>query len=541
VDPDTRLPKEGQHSAKGKGNARRVLLIGLDMADAELIDRWCEQGYLPSLMSLRDQGVWGRLGTTAEVMHVSSWPTIHTGTLPGKHGIYHAYQINAGEQDIHRSRAKECSQPPFWKFLDAAGRPCVVMDAFFNHPVEEFQGTQILEYGTWTWFADPMGTPKRVWKELNRKFGPYPSPEHTKVLTVPEPKGFRDLLTAAVATKSGVVRWLMRERPWEMFYVTFAETHPAGHYLWHLSDPSHPAYPPEKAAGLENPLRDVYVAVDSAIGEILAELDDGVTVIVTSGDGIGPNYAGCHMIPEILNRLGLYYGASVGRPDTPDTVGEKAKKPKKGAAAALRELIPLSARQSVTRFLPRSVHYRMSMKWVNTGHDWTRSKAFTIPNANEGYVRVNLKGREPQGIVDEGSDYRKLIDELEASLKELVNPQNGRPAVSRVFRIDDVFPGEKRPNLPDLAVTWDLDARVLGELGSDRCGKVKKQAGYRIAPYYTGNHRPDAFLIARGPGIAEGGRLDGGHIVDLAPTLMTILEIDPPAHMDGRVLDDLIR
>lgn len=537
--PDNSANQEKASKKPGHQRAR-VLIIGMDIADAELIDRWCEEGYLPHLKALREQGLWGRLRTTAEVMHVSSWPTIHTGTLPGKHGIYHAYQINAGEQDIHRSRAKECAQPPFWKFLDSAGRQCVVMDAFFNHPVNHFQGIEILEYGTWTWFADPMATPKRIWKELVREIGPYPLPEHTRILTVPEPQEFRDLLVSAAAAKSKAVRWLMGGKPWEMLYVTFAETHPAGHYLWHISDPSHQAHPSEKAAGLEDPLRDVYVAVDAAIGDILAELDDNVTVVVTSGDGIGPNYAGCHMVPEILNRLGLYYGANVGKPEKPaGEEDEEAKQPKKGAASVLREMIPLSFRQSVTRLLPRSVHYKMSMKWVNTGHDWTRSRAFTIPNANEGYIRINLKGREPQGIVEEGSEYRELIEELEASLKELINPQNGRPAVSRVFRIDELYPGEKRPNLPDLAITWDLDAQVLQELGSEKCGNVKKPAGYQIAPYYTGNHRPDAFVIARGPGIAEGSRLDSGHIVDLAPTVMTMLGVDPPAHMDGRVWKEL--
>src|SRR5262245_35316581 len=71
----------------------RILLIGLDSADADLIERWCQEGYLPTLQSLRQAGIWGRLGTTAEVMHVSAWPSIYTGTTPGKHGMYHAYQI----------------------------------------------------------------------------------------------------------------------------------------------------------------------------------------------------------------------------------------------------------------------------------------------------------------------------------------------------------------------------------------------------------------------------------------------------------------
>jgi len=84
----------------------QVLLIGLDSADAELIDQWCRAGHLPNIERLRNQGVWGNLGTTAEVMHVSAWPSIYTGTHPGKHGMYHAYQITAGEQNVHRTLAE---------------------------------------------------------------------------------------------------------------------------------------------------------------------------------------------------------------------------------------------------------------------------------------------------------------------------------------------------------------------------------------------------------------------------------------------------
>ena len=380
----------------------KVLLIGLDSADVDLIERWCAAGYLPTLASLRQQGVWGRLATTAEVMHVSAWPSLYTGTMPGKHGMYHAYQISAGDQDVHRTRADECAQPPFWQFLDAAGRRCIVMDAFMSYPIEGFRGIQILEYGTWTWFDEPLATPNSVWQDIVRQFGPYPVPEHTKVLTRPEPARFRKQLLAGAAVKSKVVRWLLREKPWDMFFVTFGELHPAGHYLWHLEDTAYPAHPADISGALEHAVRDVYVAVDTAIGEILATLDDSVTVIVTSGDGMGPNYAGCHLVPEILHRLGVFHAASVGA--APSGAATSAR-PKKTALSTLRDAIPLPVRRAVARCLPRHLNHRLSMKWANANIDWARTQAFCLPNANEGYVRLNLQGREPQGIVANGPAY----------------------------------------------------------------------------------------------------------------------------------------
>ena len=99
-----------------------------------------------------------------------------------------------------------------------------------------------------------------------------------------------------------------------MAFVTFGEPHGAGHYLWHIGDARYPSHPPGAAAGLGH-LRDVYEAVDRAIGDILARIDDEVTVIVISGDGMGPNYAGSHLLPDVLHRLGLFHSANVGGGD----------------------------------------------------------------------------------------------------------------------------------------------------------------------------------------------------------------------------------
>ena len=516
----------------------QVLLIGLDSADAELIDQWCQAGYLPNIERLRKQGVWGDLGTTAEVMHVSAWPSIYTGTHPGKHGMYHAYQITAGEQNVHRTLAEECAQLPFWKFLDDAGRRCIVMDAFMDYRLENFKGIQILEYGTWTWFTEPKSTPNGLYKEIVRRFGRYPAPEHTLVLDVPEPRRFRDQLIAGAQTKARVVKWLLKEKPWGMAFVTFGEPHAAGHYLWHVSDETYVAHncpDPE----LRTAMRDVYAAVDAAIGEIVDSLDDSVTVMVTSGDGMGPNYAGCHLMPEVLHKLGLYFSANVGGADAGQQ-GAGQSAPKKSVLAAVREAIPLSVRQSISRCLPRSLHYKLSMKWANADIDWTRSRVFTIPNANEGYLRVNLTGREPEGIVGVGSEYHALLDELRREIAQLVNPLNGHHAVDRIHLTDSVFPGERRQNLPDVVVTWDVDAKVLAELASDSCGVVHKKANYETAPYYTGNHRPRAFVVARGPGISAGAVLENGHIIDIAPTILAMLGVEPPAHFDGQIWGEFL-
>jgi predicted AlkP superfamily phosphohydrolase/phosphomutase len=509
--------------------SRRILLIGLDSADAELIERWMADGHLPNFAKLRREGTWGRLGTTAEVMHVSAWPSLYTGTNPGQHGMYHAYQIRAGEQEIHRTLPEQSGRPPFWKHLDDAGRKCIVFDAFMDYPLPGFRGVQVHDYGTWTWFGEPGSNPRGMLHEIKRRFGAYPAPEHSNLVKVPDaPLRFRDQLVAGTQVKSQIVRTLMREQDWDFFFVTFGEPHGAGHYLWHLGDPGYPLHPASGPLAGGHPVRDVYIAIDRAIGEIVDAADDRTTIFVTSGDGMGPNTSGCHLMPEMLHRMDWFHASSVGGDS------KAAAAPKKGLLSTLRQAVPLGLRQSVTRCLPRSVRYRLSMKWVNSGIDWSRSRVFCIPNSNEGYFRINLKGREPQGIVSPGAEYAELIGRLQSELESLVNPRNGVRAADRVAATDEVYPGPRRKDLPDAVINWNAAAGIISQLEGPASGRIDKGPGYAISPFYTGNHRATAFVAGRGAGVAAGGSLSSGHILDIAPTILTALGVDVPRYFEGR-------
>jgi predicted AlkP superfamily phosphohydrolase/phosphomutase len=233
-------------------------------------------------------------------------------------------------------------------------------------------------------------------------------------------------------------------------------------------------------------------------------------------------------MPEMLHRLGWFYSGSVGGGDRKATAA-----PKRGLLSSLRQAIPLELRQSVTRCLPRSVRYKLSMKWVNSGIDWSRSRVFCIPNSNEGYFRVNLKGREPAGVVSPGGEYQDILGRLTQELESMVNPVNGARAAERLWRMDDCFQGPRRKDLPDSVISWNAAARVLDQVSTAGAGTITGAAGHAISPFYTGNHRPLAFAAVGG---AAGNSLapQDGHILDIAPTVLGLLGVDPPAHFEGR-------
>ncbi len=502
----------------------RVLVIGVDSADADLIDRWSAEGDLPAFARLRAEGAWGRLATPADVMHVSAWPTLYTGVGPGHHGLYHAYQTRAGLRGVERARPERIGAAPFWVDLDRAGRRALVMDAFMTAPARGFGGVEIVDYGTWTWFGEPRVAPRRLGREIARRFGSYPAPEHLEVLDVPDPVWFRDRLVRGIRAKTEIVEWLMAEQAWDVTFVTFGEPHGAGHYLWHHDDPGYPCAR-HRTAAAPHPLRDVYVAVDGAVGRLLDRVDDDVTVLVVSADGMGPNHAGAHHVPEMLHRLDLFHGAGVGEPS-----GGTASR-SGGGLSRVRKLVPMGLRQTASRCMPRRWHYRLSMRWANEAVDWDRTRAFAIPNSNEGYIRLRRQGRDPGGVETEET-CAALLSELETVGRSLRNPETERAAAARVVRVDESFPGPRRPDLPDLVIAWDESARLGGRLHGDGIGTVEGVAGFETAPFYTGNHRPAAFVAARGPGVAAGSTFTG-HVADLAPTVLALQGVAVPDRYEG--------
>jgi len=477
-------------------------------------------------------------------VHVSAWPSIFTGTAPDKRGLYQAYVTGPGQQGPVRPRPDRSPFPFLWKLLSDEGKRCVVMDAFLTCPLQGFNGSQIVDWGSWSHFWETTITPDTLKRELEKRFGRYPAEDHSKVGMAPPSDfhGFHQRLLAGVAKKTQAVKWLMKREDWDLFLVVFAESHPSGHYFWHFHDPSYPTHPREGAGALRHALREIYVALDGAIGEILQSIDDSTTVFLVSGDGMGPNYSGSHILPDLLTRMQLFNSNSSGdngKSGEKPAGTDKPTQPKTDLLSTIRNMIPERLRIAVTQtLLPRPVQEKLSLRWKTAGISWNQTRAFLIENSNEGYIRINLKGREPQGSVEPGKEYEDLCEEIYRTVKTMT--ANGALAARAVYKTDDIFHGPCRSHMPDIIINWNDDARISTELLTAKYGVARsKEPGCAVPPYYTGNHRPDAFMLSLGPGISQGAVREGRSILDITPTILIQFGIQTPDYMDGRVLSEL--
>ncbi len=181
----------------------------------------------------------------------------------------------------------------------------------------------------------------------------------------------------------------------------------------------------------------------------MAQAGPDATVYLVSGDGVGPNQAGWHLLPEVLRRLG--YLAEPSKAGAGGATAQPGARRSLDPVKLVRDLLPKDLRKAIARkLLPDALRHRLAQRVDTAAVDWARTRAFCLPTDLEGHIRVNLRGREPQGSVSPGEEYRRVCDELIAALEGLTQPETGRRAVRAVLRTDDLYPGPRRDYLPGL-------------------------------------------------------------------------------------------
>jgi hypothetical protein len=163
---------------------------------------------------------------------------------------------------------------------------------------------------------------------------------------------------------------------------------------------------------------------------------------------------------------------------------------------------------------------------------WGGMKAFALPSFSEGYVRLNVRGREASGLV-ERADYNQVCAEISAEIMRLTDARTGKAAAKRVLRTrigpDGPAVDGERPSDADLIVIWEgVPIDVVDHPTVGRIGPVPFKR--------SGSHVHRGFLMASGPGVGAGSRLPEAHALDIPPTLLTLLGAPIPAHFDGKPL-----
>jgi hypothetical protein len=207
-------------------------------------------------------------------------------------------------------------------------------------------------------------------------------------------------------------------------------------------------------------------------------------------------------------------------------------------ALGARKLLPASLRSWVKSKLPIAAQDWLTLFWRSGNARRRPERAFAALSDLDGYVRINLRGREAEGVVEPGAGYDALCAQISEGLRTFVDADSGLPVVEDIARIGDLYPeGGMRRHLPDLMVRWrESPAARHRRIVSPQFGEIPWPTPGRHPQGRSGNHRSEGFLFASGPGLGAGIDIEGASILDLAPTVHSLLGLPIPGQMQGRPL-----
>jgi predicted AlkP superfamily phosphohydrolase/phosphomutase len=454
-----------------------ALVIGIDGGTFDLIDPLVERGLLPNIQGLLNSSVSSRTTCTWPAHTAPGWSTFVSAAAPGNHGIYQFYDTQDPGYGARITQSGDLGRSSAWDWLAAQSYTLGLVNVPMSHPPADLPGYQI------TWPLERTlrhCRPDSLLRELATARAHFQSDLATMFRG---DMGYLDQAERNVEARIRSVRHLMTTRPTDVVMVVLTEADRVGHHYWHYEDAGHPRHEGAPAdSGWERALTRVYQALDTAVGELLALVDEDTVVTLVSDHGLGRGRF-AFSVHQVLREAGLL-------------ATEPGRVPADGAAS-----------------------------WFADGGrrvDFSRTAVY-MPVPGSYGLNLNLKARQTRGTVAP-----RDRDRITAQVIELlggVKGPTGDPVFRAVLPRQEAYPGVNGERAPDLLLV-PADESVL---------PVTSLTGDLWTPSaQTGLHRHEGIWAQRSPRVRP-GRLAGTiPLADAMPTLLTDLGAGWPGDVDGR-------
>ncbi len=444
---------------------------------------------------------------------------MYTGVNPGKHGVYDFLHFDGYEWDVvNRSHVKEYA---VWELLSDAGYSSVVVNVPVTGPPREFDGVLVPGY---TSPEAPECHPTGVWDELVEEVGEYRIYNVSMGQGASErerKRGYGEL----TRMRGAAFQYLVGEYDPDFGFVQFQQTDTVFH-----------DFPDE-----QDTIRRVYSDVDSEVGAIIETCKPDTTILL-SDHGLGEMTGHEFRVNDLLKEKEYVVTTAAGG-GMPSWKSISRKRLRQGEYSDRTESTPaekafevlarvgitsqrialvinrLGLEELVLRIVPSDL-IRAGTEQVN----FPESVAYMRSRTEMG-VRLNLEGREPDGIVP-GSEYEEIREEIISVLEEAVTPE-GDQVFERVCNREDVFAGPYLEDAPDIVtVPDDFQHFLVANLKGNIFGR----------PTEPWEHKLEGVIMVSGDRVDTEKPLGEPHLFDVVPTILATFGLPVAKRMDGSTL-----
>ncbi len=454
----------------------RVVVLGLDSCSPwTLFERF--RPFTPRLNALFARSVRGTLRTIDPPITVPAWAVMFSGMDPGTLGIYGFRHRRPGTYwDQYVPSSRTLLQPMLWDRLSRLGKRVCVIGMPPGYPPPAVNGVYVSDFLTPDGaqdFVHPVG----MREEIRAAAGGAYAFDVTFRADDRERIG-RELLEMT-RQHLAVARHLWKKEPWDFFALHEIGPDRLHHTFWKFFDPRHPRY--EENPRFRELCEQYYRALDAGVGAWLDEIPEDVRILVVSDHGSQAMQGGFAINEWLIANGYLTLQGPRPKPGTP------------------LEQVPV---------------------------DWKKTRAW---GAGGYYARIfyNVKGREPEGVVP-----AKEVPAFEARLTDQLRAIPGPDG--RSLEVDVRLPRaiyrEVRGDSPDLMVYFKQAAwRSAGTVGYDSLYLAENDTGPDDSV-----HSFEGVYAVRGGAAPPGSVGPEERLIDIAPTVLKMLGVEPPPEMQGR-------
>ncbi|MFX0102692.1 MAG: alkaline phosphatase family protein [Candidatus Hodarchaeota archaeon] len=470
----------------------KLLIIGLDCAAPSLFFKR-HLDNIPTLCKFQASGRRGQLRSSDPPITIPAWMCMATGRTPGQLGIYgFRHRKKKTYDDLWIASSLSVKEKTAWETLSDNGLRSIIVGIPPTFPVKPFNGNMVTGFIT-PGVDNQFTHPESLKNELLDKFGHY---TFDVPFRIEDKKGLFDNLMKMTRERHEVIKHLMKNKEWDLFWFVEIGLDRMHHAYWKYFDENHKDF--VEGNEFQDCIEKYEKLLDNNVKELLEIIPDDTRVLVVSDHGAQP-MAGCVCVNEWLFKEGYL---------TLNKYPEKQTSPTK------------------------------------LDINWTKTKAWGWGGY---YARIflNIKGREPDGAIE----LHNVINEvkiLREKIEALKGP-DGSPLGSKTFNSRELYPDGFIGDHPDLYVYFgDLKWRSAGTVGHDKLFLEENDTGpddavhakngiyieFKKEDYLAMKEKPDSKINKQ----LNEKEIDQFSIYDIYPTILKHFGLEIPDGLRGKPL-----
>ncbi len=518
---------------------KRVFVVGLDGGNFDLIQKYVSEGKLITFKKIIEKGSYGPLESTILPVTPAAWTSFLTGKNPGKHGIF----------DFTTRKKNTYEKTPIFfglsnlntidKLLSEKNKKTALINVPMTYPPHKLKnGIVISGFPTPEEYEDFV-YPNSLLTELYNNLGKFKLQPYDFYSEGNEENFIKCQMDVFTNTKK-ISNYLLDNYDFDFFMVVFGSIDAFSHAFWRYIDRDHVRYDKKKAKKYGKYILEIYQECDSFIKNIIQRMRPNDILIIMSDHGFGP-FEYSVFINNWLHDEGLLKFKKLPKTYIKrffHQIGFNLANIYKLASKfnLISELTRASFSDEGGNLLSRLIIWGKRELFLSMGDiDWKRTKAYGT--GTFGQIFVNLKGREPMGIIESGTEYDKLVGQIKRSLEKLTNPLTGEKMFDRIYKKNEIYKGNYIKMAPDI-LFFDSSCKHMTsrgfEFGSNKLVTLEVKG-------WSGTHKIDnGIFFAYGDGVKENFRIKSVRIVDIIPTILEYFGFNIPENIDGKPLRDLL-